>query len=78
MEYDEQELLEEARFLLESKSSISEESQLICECNCISVDEIRLCLNGREPDIDILSNELNLGSGCSSCIKSFDQWKRKV
>ena len=80
LDNEELELLLEAREALENKSENLQLSNehLICECLCISAGEIREILNNRKICIDILSQELNLGSGCSSCLKAFKQWKDKI
>ena len=82
MEQDEFELLQEAREILDSQkinaSHKFSDDILICECNCVSAKEIRTVINNNEVNIDILSKELGLGSGCSSCVKRFAQWKDKI
>ena len=80
MEFDELTLLQEAREILEleGKSNKIPDEQLICECLCISAGEIRNYLKGNKADLDVLSRELKLGSGCSSCLKSFKQWVDKI
>jgi bacterioferritin-associated ferredoxin len=79
----ERELLSEARELLEVNSNKPDlikldEDTLICECMCISVKDIRDLIKKDEISLSILSKELKLGSGCSSCFKSFNQWKDKI
>lgn len=62
----------------ESKNLLSDET-LICECMCVSVLDIReLFKDTREVDLKILKEKLSMGQGCSSCIKSFVQWKDKI
>lgn len=80
MEVDEVMLLDEAREILDSESKDSKipDDQLICECLCISAGDIRKCLKGNVVDLETLSFELKLGSGCSSCKKSFQQWKDRI
>ncbi len=54
---------------------------LICECMCVSAKDIRKFFNNDpnvEVDLDLLKKEFGLGSGCSSCVKSFSQWKNKI
>jgi bacterioferritin-associated ferredoxin len=52
---------------------------LICECMCVSAKDIREFFNKEQVvDLDVLKKELFLGSGCSSCVKSFSQWKDKI
>ena len=77
------ELLSEARELLEVDSNKPthkklDENTLICECMCISVKDIRDFIKEDEINLSILSKELKLGSGCSSCFKSFNQWKDRI
>lgn len=80
LDYDELELLEEARLLADStkKHEKLDKNILICECMCISVGDIREFFKGNEINLSDLSSGLNLGSGCSSCLKSFEQWKDKI
>lgn len=52
---------------------------LICECMCVSALDIReLFRDTREIDLKMLKEQLGVGQGCSSCIKSLDQWKGKI
>lgn len=80
LDFDENDLLSEARSILELRVMDSKlsDNTLICECLCISVGDIRNCLKGNVVDFKILSDELKLGSGCSSCKKSFNDWKDKI
>ena len=62
----------------ERKDFIDDEV-LICECMCVSAGDIREFLNSTKTvNLDDLQNDLKLGSGCSSCVKSFSQWKDKI
>lgn len=80
MESDERELLEEARLQLDSSKGNAklDDDHLICECMCVSVGMIREILIGKEVNLSLLSEELGLGSGCSSCMRDFAQWKDKI
>jgi NAD(P)H-nitrite reductase large subunit len=80
VEIDEVMLLDEAREILDSQSKNSKfsDNELICECLCITAGDIRKVLKGNVVNLDILSFELKLGSGCSSCKKSFQQWKDRI
>ncbi|MBG60032.1 MAG: hypothetical protein CME67_04520 [Halobacteriovoraceae bacterium] len=54
---------------------------LICECNCLSVKDLKEALllgNLQTVDLDFLKEQLGLGSGCSSCIKNFGSWSKKI
>ena len=77
-----EELLKEARDILNSSANESEislrETHLVCECMCVSISDIRELLKGKKVDLEILKQELKLGSGCSSCIKSFKDWKGHI
>lgn len=75
LNHDEQELLAEARELLTEPATT--EDELICECMCISLQQIREHLRGSEPSLDKLK-ELKLGGGCSSCLNNFKHWKHKI
>ena len=64
---------------LESPKELLADEILICECNCISVADIRSQLSSPEElSEEILKSSLGLGSGCSSCLKSLSEWKNKV
>lgn len=75
LEREELELLAEAREAIATKAS--QDDQLICECMCISIQDIRNHLAGDQVTLEKLQ-ELKLGSGCSSCLKSFKQWRDKI
>ncbi|MBL7664145.1 MAG: (2Fe-2S)-binding protein [Bacteriovoracaceae bacterium] len=48
---------------------------LICECNCVSVAEIKSLFKQRsEIDLEILKQKFGFGSGCQSCVKNKDTW----
>lgn len=81
MDYEELKMLEEARLQTESSDKQEEaisDDVLICECMCISMGDIREFCKENEAKLSNLSRELGLGTGCSSCSKSFDQWKDKI
>jgi NAD(P)H-nitrite reductase large subunit len=80
VEKDEFMLLDEAREILDSenKNSKYSDDQLVCECLCITAGDIRSVLKGNVVNLETLSFELKLGSGCSSCKKSFQQWKDRI
>lgn len=80
VEADEFNLLNEAREILDSKGHNSKFSDdlLICECMCLSAGDIRKCLKENVVDLNLLTCELKLGSGCSSCLKSFHSWKEGI
>lgn len=72
--------LREFQFRQKSQENLSDDS-LICECKCISVGDIReALLTGKIEAVDLnyLKVHLGLGSGCSSCLKSFECWKSKI
>lgn len=59
----------------------SDESFLICECVCISnidIENYLVSKNIKFVDLEMLKKDLKLGSGCNSCIKSFDNWSSKI
>lgn len=82
MKIDEHELLSEARSILETETiSVKlSDSELVCECECISAGDIREYLEGNNNNLDLekLNSELKLGSGCSTCVKNFDVWKTRI
>lgn len=56
-----------------------EDEILICECMCVSALDIRnLFKNSKIVDLEVLKEQLRVGQGCSSCLKSFEQWKDKI
>jgi NAD(P)H-nitrite reductase large subunit len=62
----------------ERKDFINDEV-LICECMCISAKDIRnLFSDSKVVDLDVLKEEFSFGTGCSSCIKSFSNWKDRI
>jgi bacterioferritin-associated ferredoxin len=62
----------------ERKDFINDEV-LVCECMCISAKDIRNLFSDTQiVDLEVLKKELSLGSGCSSCIKSFSEWKDNI
>lgn len=82
MNTKEEELLAEARALLEPQSQMEKlhDSELICECVCITAGDIRNYLREKNKELNLseLGYELKLGSGCSSCKKSFESWKSRI
>lgn len=81
MDYEELELLEEARLQTESSEKQLQkmpDETLICECKCISMGDIREFCNKKRANLSELSRELGLGTGCSSCAKAFEQWVDKI
>lgn len=62
----------------ESKNQL-DDNVLICECMCVSALDIREHFtNVHEIDLEKLKEQLGMGQGCSSCLKSFEQWKDKI
>lgn len=93
MDHDELEALKELRdFQLreESDSPLMESETLICECKCVSVGDIRTELKSKfkkealttgkieTVHLSFLKERLGLGSGCSSCLKSFNDWSGRI
>lgn len=59
----------------------SDEPFLVCDCECISNKDIENYLVSKNinfVDLDMLKKDLKLGSGCISCLKSFDCWSDKI
>ena len=44
---------------------------LICECNCVTLGEIRAHIT-KDTDFNHLASEFNLGTGCKSCISTIN------
>ena len=82
MKINDEELLCEARSILSAETETSKLSdlELICECECISAGDIREYLKGKNNNLNLedIKKELKLGSGCSTCVKSFDAWKDRI
>lgn len=52
---------------------------LICECNCVSVQDIRDCFaKEKKVDLETLAEKFLLGTGCQSCLKNVSEWKEKI
>lgn len=82
-EFDELELLNEARMQLKEENLTLADDHLICECLCVSAGEIRELLkeeniNKNDVTKDYLTATLNLGKGCSGCLKDFSYWIKKI
>ena len=77
MDKDFLQLIENVDELIPQSTEKLEDDVLICECFCVNVGDIRtLCTSN--VDIDLLKDQLNLGSGCQSCLKSTDSWVNKI
>lgn len=80
-EEDELDLYELEVLRAGERKDFIEDEVLICECMCISAGDIRKFFNENQivnVDLDALKREFGLGSGCSSCVKTFSQWKEKI
>lgn len=52
---------------------------IICECFCVSVEDIRnTCAATSQVDIRLLQDRYSMGQGCQSCIKRMDSWIYKI
>ncbi len=49
---------------------------LICECFCVSVNDIRQAC--KVFDLQIVQDDLQLGHGCQSCLRGIDSWVDKI
>lgn len=78
MESDELEMLLEARLQLGDQKQQWSDDLLICECMCISLGQIREIVGKNEVNLTLLREQLGVGTGCSSCLKSFEQWKTRI
>ncbi len=78
MDQDELELLLEARAHLSRGDGSGEDDELICECECVSLGEIRGFAKDHKISLETLKEHFNLGAGCSSCVKNYDFWKTKI
>lgn len=65
--------------LVPSEVDKLEDDVLICECFCVSVYEIRQCLNDSHTlDVTKLTQELNMGKSCGACLKNSASWIDKI
>lgn len=56
-----------------------EDDTLVCECFCVNVADIRTtCSGSMEVDLEKLSSEFGLGTGCQKCIKESDYWVNRI
>ena len=78
MESEELEMLLEARLQLDDQNKKWPDDILICECKCVSLGQIREIVGKKEVNLSLLRKHLGVGSGCSSCLKSFEQWKIRI
>lgn len=63
--------------LIADSDAIMQDDELICECFCVSLKDIKTCLNQYGHfNLEVLSKELQMGKSCGSCIKSADSWKK--
>ncbi len=50
---------------------------VICECFCVSVNDIRsICKNGL--DLNLLAEHFGMGTGCKTCLKDSPKWQSLV
>lgn len=63
----------------EERSSTLPGDYLICECFCVSADDIR-SLGPSDHGVDLVKLEkiFGLGQGCGTCIKRKDEWIEKI
>ena len=50
---------------------------LICECFCVSVNDIRSTCPD-DLDLDLLAQRFGFGTGCMTCLKDLPKWKSLV
>ena len=55
-----------------------DENYLICECNCVSLQEINDFVKIHGFDLEELMRQTNLGNACKSCLKDVEFWKTKL
>jgi NAD(P)H-nitrite reductase large subunit len=53
--------------------------KLVCECTCISlIDLVDFYGQTGTLELEELKRELGLGTGCGSCTKTAESWKKSV
>lgn len=70
-------LIENVDELIPRPTELLQDEVLICECFCVSVGDIRTVCDTKL-DLDLLTDQLNFGSGCQSCVKDLNSWKDKI
>lgn len=56
-----------------------EDEALICECFCVSAGDIReVCASIGRFDLELVQNNLKLGHGCQSCLRSIESWQSRL
>lgn len=80
LDFDELEILRDARQKVSTLKLPEklEGDELVCQCNCISVEDIKEFLAKREIDLPDLTKKLGVGSGCGACLKDFSFWKDRL
>ena len=63
--------------LIPVEKKILDDHELICECFCVTVKMIRE-IGDKDLELEGLKQELNLGNGCRSCLKRYDEWKERI
>jgi|GEM_PF-982395 len=75
MDKDELAILNEAYQALGSE--VLANDTLICECFCVSVQDIKVSCSGTL-NLNLLKDEFGFGEGCGKCIKEMDSWSPKI
>ena len=65
--------------LIADNSNKMHEDELICECFCVSLKDIKTCLDQHgQFSLELLTEELNMGKSCGSCLRSATSWKKHL
>ena len=72
--------IDDVEALLPSKDADKlDDDVLICECFCVSVQDIRQTFEAtRVVDLEILQKQFSMGQGCQSCINRIGSWIDKI
>jgi bacterioferritin-associated ferredoxin len=72
-------LIDRVDELLATPTEKLEDDVLICECFCVSAGDIRRIM-GDDQYLDLarLQKDLSLGQGCQGCLKSAENWFKKI
>jgi NAD(P)H-nitrite reductase large subunit len=73
------ELFDEATLEQNTPQLAQTRDELICECKCVSLLEIiSYYKSNNSLELEDLKRDLKLGTGCSSCTKSYKSWSKIV
>ena len=63
--------------ILPNQDQKLDNSTLICECFCVSVEDIRQVCR-EQVDLELLREKYQFGGGCQSCLRRKDDWFDRI